>query len=111
MWDKEYKLFRKFDNVKYLWCKSKYPTVKWDLKNFPSKFSESGFYGISDHCIGYEVALIIIARDANVVEKNFTLDKSDTTIRDHALSLLPDEFKKLVELGSEMHKIVNNFQE
>ncbi len=111
MWDKEYKPFQKFDNVKYLWCKSKYPTAVWDLKNFPSKFSESGFFGISDHCIGYEVSLIAIARGANVVEKHFTLDKSDTTIRDHALSLLPDEFKKLVELGSEMHKIVNNFQE
>ena len=33
-------------------------------------------------------------RGAKVIEKHFTLDKSDTTIRDHALSLTPQNLDK-----------------
>jgi sialic acid synthase SpsE len=45
-----------------------------------------------------------IMRGAQVIEKHFTLDKSDTTIRDHALSVNPDEFRNLVYLGRNIHK-------
>ena len=55
--------------------------------------------GYSDHSVGIEVALMAIVRGANVIEKHLTLDKSDTTIRDHALSASPSEFKNLVKLG------------
>jgi sialic acid synthase SpsE len=41
-----------------------------------------------------------IMRGATIIEKHFTLDKSDTTIRDHALSASPSEFRHLVELGN-----------
>lgn len=105
MWNKEDKPFASFSNIKYLWCKSLYPTAVWDLNGFPKEFSIETYYGISDHTIGYEVSLLAIARGAKVIEKHFTLDKSDTTIRDHALSLLPHEFKMLVELGTAMNKI------
>ena len=60
--------------------------------------------GYSDHSVGIEVALTAIARGATVIEKHFTLDKSDTTIRDHALSATPDEFKIMVDLGRNIHK-------
>ena len=40
-----------------------------------------------------------------MVEKHFTYDKSDTTIRDHALSITPIEFSQLVSLGKEISKI------
>ena len=38
-------------------------------------------------------SLTAIARGATIIEKHFTLDKSDTTIRDHSLSLTPDEYR------------------
>ena len=43
----------------------------------------------------------------NFKVKHFTLDKSDTTIRDHALSATPSEFKNLVKLGRLIKKNLN----
>ena len=90
------------DNVHYLWCKSKYPSTPWDLLDLPKDFKNSPYLGFSDHSIGIETSLIAICRGAKVIEKHFTLDKSDTTIRDHALSATPDEFKQMVNLGREI---------
>ena len=104
MWENEELPFSEFDNVKYLWCKSEYPSLPWNLKNFPKDFIESGLSGLSDHSMGIEVPLMAIMRGAKVIEKHFTLDKSDTTIRDHALSINPDEFRNLVYLGRNIHK-------
>ncbi len=103
MWGKKNLPF-KGKNIKYLWCCSKYPTFNSDLKNFPKKFNENNFFGYSDHTIGIEMCLISISRGAKIIEKHFTLDKSDNTIRDHALSATPLEFRQLVELGKEIHK-------
>lgn len=99
MWTEAEKPFQEFNNIKYLWCRSKYPTYPWDLTDFPGNFAEAGYHGYSDHSVGIEVALIAITRQARIIEKHFTLDKSDTTIRDHALSATPEEFKQLVETG------------
>ena len=60
MWEKEEKPFSKFSNVKYLWCKSLYPTAIWDLKNFPKNFNSNTYHGISDHTVGCEISLIAI---------------------------------------------------
>ena len=103
MWNKK-KLPFKGKNIKYLWCCSKYSTFNEDLKKFPKKFDLKSFYGYSDHTIGIDTCLIAISRGAQIIEKHFTLDKSDNTIRDHALSATPKEFRLLVELGREIHK-------
>ena len=103
MWKKKILPFKN-KNIKYLWCCSKYPTFNKDLKRFPKKFSNKYFFGYSDHTIGIEMCLIAISRGAKIIEKHFTLDKSDNTIRDHALSATPDEFRLLVELGTEIYK-------
>lgn len=87
------------DNVKYLWCKSVYPALPWQLVDLPKDFSKVTHEGYSDHSIGIEVPLMAIMRGANIIEKHFTLDKSDTTIRDHALSASPSEFRQLVQIG------------
>ncbi|MBF0328471.1 MAG: N-acetylneuraminate synthase family protein [Nitrospirae bacterium] len=92
------------DNVKYLWCKSKYPTEPWDLLDFPKDFRSGRFSGYSDHSIGIELPLLAITRGAKIIEKHFTLDKSDTTIRDHALSATPEEFSTMVRLGRDIFK-------
>jgi N,N'-diacetyllegionaminate synthase len=103
MWDKE-EVPLKNKNIQYLWCRSKYPTTPWDLTNLPKNFSETKFEGYSDHSFGIEIPLVAISRGANIIEKHFTLDKSDTTIRDHMLSATPDEFKILTTLGKNIHK-------
>ena len=42
-----------------------------------------------------------------MIEKHFTLDKTDTTIRDHALSATPDEFRNMVNIGKEISKKIS----
>jgi N,N'-diacetyllegionaminate synthase len=103
MWEKS-ELPINASNVQYLWCKSKYPSQPWDLIDLPKTFVDSPYAGYSDHAIGIDTALLAVARGAKIVEKHFTLDKSDTTIRDHALSATPDEFAAMVKIGKEMAK-------
>ena len=107
MWDKNNFPFKKSKNIKYLWCKSKYPTYPWELKNFPKNFEKEGYYGYSDHSIGIDLPILAISRGAKLIEKHFTLDKSDTTIRDHALSATPDELKLLIDLGRSIRRNLN----
>ena len=104
MSDKENLPFKEYDNVHYLWCKSKYPTLPSDLVDLPKDFKNSKFDGYSDHSIGIEIPLTAIARGAKIIEKHFTLDKSDTTIRDHSLSATPDEFRTMTTIGRNIFK-------
>ena len=103
MWNKK-KLPFKNKNIRYLWCVSKYPAFNEDLKKFPKKFLKNIYFGYSDHTIGIETCLLAISRGAKIIEKHFTLDKSDTTIRDHALSATPEEFRNMVNIGNEISK-------
>lgn len=96
-----------YKNAKYLWCKSEYPTHLNSLSDFPKNFHETFFSGYSDHSIGIEMALLAISRGAKIVEKHFTLDKSDQTIRDHTLSATPEEFKLMTEIGRDINKKLN----
>lgn len=96
--------FAKTERMTYLWCKSKYPTEPWDLVDLPKNFRGSPYDGYSDHTIGIEVPLMAITRGAAIIEKHFTLDKSNITIRDHALSATPEEFRTMVEIGRDIHK-------
>jgi len=104
MSDKENLPFKEYDNVHYLWCKSKYPTLPSDLVDLPKDFKNSKFDGYSDHSIGIEIPLTAITRGAKIIEKHFTLDKSDTTIRDHSLSATPDEFRTMTTIGRNIFK-------
>ena len=92
MWDSEELPFESIENIKYLWCKSSYPAYPWDLKELPKDFSKSSYFGYSDHSRGIDIPLMAISKGAKVIEKHFTLDKSDTIIRDHALSATPEAF-------------------
>jgi len=103
MWENKEPPLKKDDKIKYLWCKSKYPTHPWDLIELPKDFSDSFYDGYSDHSIGIEVPLIAITRGAQIIEKHFTLDKSDTTIRDHVLSANPEEYRLMVDLGIDIN--------
>ena len=89
----------------YLWCVSKYPAMPEDIKNMPTDFKESGYSGFSDHTHGISASLIAISRGAKIIERHFTLDKSDNTIRDHAVSSTPSEFNDLVQIGREVERL------
>ena len=107
MWRGKNLPFKKNKKIKYLYCVSKYPCFPKDLLNLPKKFDNTLYDGYSDHSIGVETCLIAIARGANIIEKHFTLDKSDNTIRDNALSATPEEFRTLVNIGRDIHKKIN----
>lgn len=81
----------------YIYCRSKYPASAADLTGFPERFDETGYYGYSDHCLDLSACFQAIDRGAQYLEKHFTLDKSSTVIRDHALSATPEEFRLLAE--------------
>ena len=103
-WTGEGVPFSSASNIKYLWCKSAYPAEPWDIIDMPKNFDETEYSGYSDHTIGIDAAILAITRGAKIIEKHFTLDKSDTTIRDHALSATPDEFATMSQLGRDIYK-------
>jgi len=104
MWNKQSFPF-KSNNIRYLFCVSKYPTYYKDLKNFPLKFNK--FYGYSDHLIGIEGCLLAASRGAKIIEKHFTLNKSSNVIRDHVLSATPDEFRTMTTQAKALYKLQN----
>lgn len=93
---------------KFVWCISNYPLYPWDIGDFPKEFTEEGFYGLSDHSLGNEMALLAISRGAKSIERHFTLDKSNSTIRDHSLSSTQEEFSELVRIGNKLSKLAEN---
>lgn len=107
MWKDDNLPYTPSDEISYLWCISKYPSLPRDLKGFPKDFQDTDYEGYSDHTVGIETPILAISRGANIIEKHFTLDKSDVTIRDHALSATPEEFCNLVRIGKEISKQIN----
>jgi sialic acid synthase SpsE len=52
--------------------------------------------GYSDHTLGIEAAVLAVALGARVIEKHFTINKQQSSFRDHQLSADPAEMKELV---------------
>lgn len=82
-----------------LHCNSTYPTPFKDvnLSYLPrlAKIS-GGLVGYSGHERGFHIPIAAVTLGAKVVEKHFTLDKNMEG-NDHKVSLLPAEFKEMVE--------------
>lgn len=81
-----------YDDIKWLYCVSKYPTYIDDL-NFDVMRTFDGF---SDHTIGIEAAELAITNGLDYIEKHFTLSKN-LPCKDNLVSITPDEVKKLTE--------------
>lgn len=109
-WAGKDKPFGTSDRVRYLYCKSKYPAMLEDMVDLPDDFPAEGLGGYSDHTIGIEVALLAIARGADIIEKHFTLDKTrgKSTEKGHIGSMLPDELDTLNRIGGMMHRARRN---
>jgi N-acetylneuraminate synthase len=82
-----------------LHCNSTYPAPFKDINlNYLDRLREIGQcpVGYSGHERGFAVPLAAVARGAKVIEKHFTLDRNMEG-NDHKVSLLPDEFKAMLE--------------
>jgi N,N'-diacetyllegionaminate synthase len=83
-----------------LHCVTSYPVppAQANLKAIPSLADHFRCpIGYSDHTIGIEAAILAVALGARLIEKHFTLDKSRSTFRDHALSADPKDMSELVQ--------------
>ena len=101
------------NKITLLHCVSNYPCSIESLNLKAMQTLKGAFnvnVGYSDHSIGSLAAILSVALGGTVVEKHFTLDKSDTTIRDHALSLTPNEFKQMVDLGNAINNMCNTIR-
>ncbi len=81
-----------------LHCNTEYPTPMEDvnLKAMLSIKDElNAQVGYSDHTLGIEIPIAVVAMGGIVIEKHFTLDRS-LPGPDHRASLEPDELKSMV---------------
>ena len=86
------------DNVILLKCISSYPAPYEDmnLKVIPNmKETFDCICGLSDHTLGTEIAVAATALGSKMVEKHFTLRRSDGG-EDSQFSMEPAEFEKMV---------------
>lgn len=82
-----------------LHCNSTYPAPFKDVNlNYLERLKEIGNcpVGYSGHERGINIAIAAVAKGAKVIEKHFTLDKTMEG-NDHKVSLLPEEFRLMVE--------------
>lgn len=86
------------EKVILLHCTSEYPTpmAHVNLRSMDVLKQVFGLpVGYSDHTEGLVVPIAAVARGASLIEKHFTLDKTQQG-PDHRVSLEPDELKQMV---------------
>jgi sialic acid synthase SpsE len=91
--------------LRYIFCRSSYPTAPEELAGMPGRFGDDGYFGYSDHCLGTSACLVALARGARFIEKHLTLNKTSAVIRDHVLSATPEEFEELVRVGGPVARL------
>lgn len=85
--------------VALLKCTSSYPALpeEMNLRTIPHLAQAFNVpVGLSDHTLGTAIPVTAVALGACIVEKHFTLSRSNQT-PDSAFSLEPDEFKAMVD--------------
>jgi sialic acid synthase SpsE/sugar phosphate isomerase/epimerase len=102
-------------NVPYvlLHCNSTYPAPFKDVNlSYLDRLKEIGdcLVGYSGHERGIAVAIAAVSRGAKVIEKHITLDRNMEG-NDHRVSLLPAEFKAMVQGIREVEQAVGNARE
>lgn len=102
-------------NVRHvlLHCNSTYPAPFKDVNlRYIDRLREisGGPVGYSGHERGWHVAIAAIARGAKIIEKHFTLDRGMEG-NDHKVSLLPDEFRAMVQAIREVEEALGSADE
>jgi N,N'-diacetyllegionaminate synthase len=94
---------KKFDAnlLSLLHCVSAYPvpdgqinlrSISYLLEKYPNHT-----IGYSDHSKGISAPVAAVALGAKIIEKHFTLSKSQSDFRDHKLSAIPSEFDEMTK--------------
>lgn len=86
------------EQIILLQCNTQYPTPMRDVNLLAMKELHKHFglqIGYSDHTLGIEAPIAAVALGAVVIEKHFTLDKTQAG-PDHLASLDPNELKQMV---------------
>ena len=94
------------NDIILLKCTSTYPATpeSTNLKTIPHmKDIFDCFTGLSDHTMGIGVPIASVALGAKVIEKHFTLDRSDGGV-DSDFSIEPQELKSLVTECERAHQ-------
>ncbi len=98
------------DQIILLKCTSAYPTLLEDvnLKTIPNMKDMFNIQvGLSDHTLGISSPIAAVALGARVIEKHFILSKDiDSTDKD--FSLVPDEFKAMVDSIRDVEKALGS---
>ena len=100
----------KKDELTILHCNTEYPTPLNDVNlnamlTIRDKFDVQ--IGYSDHTMGIEIPIAAVALGAKIIEKHITLDRSMEG-NDHKVSLLPNEFKLMVQGIRELEKALGS---
>ena len=85
--------------ISLLHCTTNYPTPYEEVNLKALQTLAAAFklpVGYSDHTLGIEVPVAVVAIGAKIIEKHFTLDKK-LPGPDHKASLEPDELKEMVK--------------
>jgi len=94
--------------VRLLQCTSEYPCKPENINlNAMDKLAEEFRLpvGLSDHSIGNTAAIAAVAKGASIIEKHFTLDKTQQG-PDHKASMDVAEFKSFVEAIRDTEKVL-----
>ncbi len=98
--------------IALLHCVSSYPAEFEDMNLVTIPDIEKRFKivpGLSDHSLGISAAIASVVFGAKLIEKHFTLRRSDGGL-DVGFSLEPEEFRKLVKSVREVEKAVGKVQ-
>ena len=99
--------------VVLLHCTAAYPAPLNEANLSTMKFLNKKFdvdVGLSDHTLGTIVSTTAVSLGASIIEKHFTLSRSDGGI-DSAFSLEPSEFSELVKNGIQAYNAIGTPQE
>jgi len=97
-----------FPGLSFLHCVVSYPTPdnQASLRNIIKIGCEQVTPGYSDHTLGIKAAELAVACGARIIEKHFTLNKSQSDFRDHQLSADPSELEALVQAIADVEKFL-----
>ncbi|MEE2884727.1 MAG: N-acetylneuraminate synthase family protein [Chloroflexota bacterium] len=101
------------DTLVILHCITAYPTPIVEANLHAIKTLSDVFQvttGYSDHTLGIEASVIASTLGARVIEKHFTMDKTRTTFRDHALSADPQDLERLASIMHSLDDVLGTGQ-
>ncbi len=106
MWDEKNLPFGIDDKIKYFFCIAQYPTYHYEVGKIPKEFNKSSFEGFSDHTLGIDMCMLAASRGAFLIEKHFSLDKTNQKDRQlaHACSMNAEELNELSNFGKRLFK-------